>query len=95
MGRPKKAQPTVEKPPSKLPGALDVLPEQHMAWDFFLSKLTLLSQTFGYQRVDGALVEDARLFKPWEQTGGELIIFSDKFLRIDIAVGVSKSSLRD
>ncbi|MBI4363419.1 MAG: ATP phosphoribosyltransferase regulatory subunit [Candidatus Doudnabacteria bacterium] len=77
MGRPKKAQPAIEKPPAKLPGTLDLVVEQHRTWDFFLHKLFELAQTFGYQRVDCSLVEDARLFKPWEQAGGELVVFAD------------------
>ncbi|HYC79444.1 MAG TPA: hypothetical protein VEC17_00265, partial [Candidatus Binatia bacterium] len=74
MGRPKKITPTVEKAPARLPGTYDLLPEQHLGFDFFLDKFLNLAHTFGYSRIETPLFEDSRLFKQWEQLGlGELI----------------------
>src|SRR5262245_52591221 len=79
MGRPKKITPTVEKAPQRLPGANDLLPEQHLGFDFFLDKFMSLAHTFGYSRIETPLIEDARLFKQWEATGrGELVKFADE-----------------
>lgn len=79
MGRPKKVTPTVEKAPARLPGTYDLLPEQHLGFDYFLDKFMGLSHTFGYSRIDTPVLEDARLFKQWEQLGiGELIKVADE-----------------
>lgn len=78
MGRPKKITPLVEKAPLRLPGAFDILPEQHLAFDFFFEKFNDLARTFGYLRIDTPLLEDAKLFRQWEQTKiGELIYFQN------------------
>ncbi len=78
MGRPKKITPTVEKAPSRLPGTFDVLPEQQAAFNFFMDKFINLAHTFGYQRIDTPFIEDARLFKFWEQsTRDELITINE------------------
>ncbi len=78
MGRPKKITPVVEKAPPRLPGSFDVLPEQQLSWDFFLEKLYSLAHTFGYAKIETPLVEDARLFRLWEQgTHDKLVTFSD------------------
>lgn len=77
MGRPKKITPKVEKAPGKLPGTFDVVPEQNAVWDHFLEKANSAAQTFGYAKIDTPIVEDARLFKFWEQSGKELVIFTD------------------
>lgn len=79
MGRPKKISPSVEKAPQRLPGTYDLLPEQHLAFDFFLDKFMSLSHTFGYSRVETPLMEDSRLFKQWEALGeGELLHVEDQ-----------------
>ncbi len=77
MGRPKKATPTVEKAPNRLIGSIDLVPEQHLAWDAFLEKLVMLSHTFGYQRVDVPMFEDAKLFSFWQQNDDQLLTFAD------------------
>jgi histidyl-tRNA synthetase len=78
MGRPKKITPIVEKAPARLAGTYDLLPDQHLGFDFFLEKFTSLAHTFGYSRIETPLMEDAKLFKQWEQTGiGELIRIPD------------------
>src|SRR5690348_7169164 len=78
MGRPKKITPVVEKAPARLAGSFDVLPEQQLSWDFFLEKLHQIAHTFGYAKIETPLVEDARLFKFWEQGGTDkLIAFTD------------------
>ena len=84
MGRPKKATPTVEKAPARLSGTFDILPEQHMAWDFFVEKLHSLAHTFGYAKMDTTMLEDARLFKFWENAyPDQLVAFDDaKGLRV-------------
>lgn len=66
MGRPKKATPIVEKAPPKVPGAFDVLPEQHLPYDYFLDKLINLAHTFSYLKIETPLVENARLFRFWK-----------------------------
>jgi histidyl-tRNA synthetase len=79
MGRPKKITPAVEKAPGRLSGAYDLLPEQHLGYDFFLDKFIDLAHTFGYSRIETPLLEDYRLFKQWEQLGiGETIKFTDE-----------------
>jgi histidyl-tRNA synthetase len=79
MGRPKKITPAVEKIPARLPGAYDLLPDQHLGFDFFLDKFMGLAHTFGYSRIEPAILEDAKLFKQWEQAGiGELIRLADE-----------------
>jgi histidyl-tRNA synthetase len=78
MGRPKKITPTIEKAPARLPGTHDVLPDQHLGFDFFLGKFMDLAHTFGYSRIETPMIEDARLFKQWEQLGnGELVRIND------------------
>lgn len=78
MGRPKKATPVVEKAPARLSGSFDVLPEQHLAYDFFLEKLNSLAHTFGYSKFEGPLIEDAKLFRFWEQgSTDKLVTFQD------------------
>ena len=42
MGRPKKATPTIEKAPSRLPGSIDLSPEHHVSWDVFVEKFNQL-----------------------------------------------------
>lgn len=74
MGRPKKITPPVEKPPARLPGAFDVLPEQHLSWEFFTEKLNNLAHTFGYAKIETPLVEDARLFKLWVGDGQDSLL---------------------
>src|SRR5688572_30573643 len=79
MGRPKKITPTVEKAPARLSGFYDLLPEQHFAYDVFMEKFTGLAHTFGYSRIETPLVEDAKLFRQWEQLGqGELVRINDE-----------------
>jgi histidyl-tRNA synthetase len=79
MGRPKKITPTVEKIPARLPGAYDLLPDQHLGFDFFLDKFMSLAHTFGYSRIEPSLVEDERLFKQWMQLNqGQLIHLVDE-----------------
>ncbi len=79
MGRPKKITPTVEKAPARLPGSYDLLPDQHLSFDFFAEKFTSLAHTFGYSRIETPMLEDARLFKNWEQLGvGELVRIPDE-----------------
>ena len=77
MGRPKKATPSVEKAPLRLPGSVDLLPEHHISWDVFLEKMTGLAHAFGYARVDSPLFEDARLFSFWSQNQDQLLTVSD------------------
>ena len=78
MGRPKKATPVVEKAPARLAGSFDVLPEQQLSYDFFLEKLNSLAHTFGYSRFDTPLIEDAKLFRFWEEGNTEkLVQFQD------------------
>jgi histidyl-tRNA synthetase len=77
MGRPKKLTPTVEKAPPRLPGATDLLPEQHLSLDMFLEKLTTLAHTFSYAKVDTPILEDASLFGFWSQGTDQLISFND------------------
>lgn len=85
MGRPKKITPTVEKAPLKLPGAFDVLPEQQPAFDFFLEKLNTITHTFGYSRMETPYLEDAKLFKFWEEAAmGELLTVHDEKLKLAI-----------
>jgi histidyl-tRNA synthetase len=79
MGRPKKITPTVEKAPARLPGLTDILPEQNLGFDFFLDKFMNLAHTFGYSRVETPFLEDAKLFKHWEQlNAGELVRIPDE-----------------
>lgn len=79
MGRPKKISPNVEKAPNRLVGTFDLLPEQHLAFDFFLEKFMSLAHTFGYSRIETPMLEDARLFKQWEALGkGELVKIADE-----------------
>ncbi len=75
MGRPKKITPAVEKAPLRLPGTFDVLPEQQAAFHSFMDRFLNLASTFGYTRIDTPMVEDARLFKFWQQaaTGEQLL----------------------
>src|SRR6185436_2204030 len=77
MGRPKKLTPTVEKAPPRLPGSVDLLPEQHLSWDVFLEKMVNLAHTFGYARIDTPVLEDASLFGFWSQGSDKLIAFND------------------
>jgi len=78
MGRPKKITPVVEKAPARLAGALDVLPDQHLGFDFLLDKFTELAHTFGYSRIETPNLEDSRLYKQWEALGtGDLIRIAD------------------
>ncbi len=78
MGRPKKITPTVEKAPLRLAGTFDVLPEQQAAFNFFLEKFINLANTFGYHKMDTPLVEDAKLYKFWQQsTQDELLMVDD------------------
>lgn len=79
MGRPKKVTPAVDKAPARLPGTYDLLPDQHLAFDFFLDKFLSLAHTFGYSRIETPLLEDGRLFRQWEQLGvGELVKLADE-----------------
>lgn len=85
MGRPKKITPTVEKAPLKLSGAFDVLPEQQPAFDFFLEKLSNITHTFGYSRMETPYLEDAKLFKFWEEAGsGELLVLQDEKTKLAV-----------
>lgn len=77
MGRPKKATPTVEKAPNRLPASMDFSPEAHLAWDAFFEKMIMLAHTFGYQRVDTPQIEDARLFGFWSSGDDQLLTFND------------------
>lgn len=78
MGRPKKITPVVEKAPARLAGSFDILPDQQLAWDFFLEKLSSLAHTFGYSKIETPLLEDARLFRTWENsTKDKLVTFAD------------------
>ncbi len=77
MGRPKKLTPTVEKAPPRLPGALDLLPEQIVSWDVFLEKLVSLAHTFGYAKIETPILEDAKLFSFWSQGSDQLITLND------------------
>lgn len=77
MGRPKKLTPQVEKAPPHLPGAVDLLPEQHLSWDAFLEKFFSLSHNFGYGRIDTPMFEDSSLFSFWSQGSDELLMVSD------------------
>ncbi len=78
MGRPKKVTPTVEKAPLRLPGTFDVLPEQQAAFNFFMERFLNQASTFGYTRIDTPIIEDARLFKFWQQSStDQLITLSD------------------
>jgi histidyl-tRNA synthetase len=70
MGRPKKITPTVEKAPNRYTGGIDLLPEHHLPWSFFLDKFLHLANIFGYTKIEAPLFEHARLYKTWEQ-GGE------------------------
>jgi histidyl-tRNA synthetase len=78
MGRPKKITPTVEKAPNRHNGGMDMLPEHHLPWSFFLEKLTNLANTFGYTKVEAPLFEHAKLYRAWEQAGDrKTVIMSD------------------
>src|SRR4051812_9066316 len=77
MGRPKKLTPTIEKAPPRLPGSVDLLPEQHLSWHVFLEKLSSLALTFGYSQIDTPMFEDARLFGFWTQGTDQLVTFND------------------
>jgi histidyl-tRNA synthetase len=74
MGRPKKITPAVEKAPGRLPGTTDLLPEQHVSWDFFVEKLHNLARTFGYAKVEPPLLENIKLFKFWGQATKDRVI---------------------
>lgn len=65
MGRPKKITPVVEKAPPRLPGTVDLLPEQHATYQMFCDRLHNLASTFSYWKIDTPAVEDPRLFKFW------------------------------
>src|SRR3989344_3603809 len=77
MGRPKKLTPSVEKAPPRLPGALDLLPEQHLSWDVFLEKMSSLAHTFGYSKIHTPMFEDAKLFRFWSHQTDQLLSFHD------------------
>ncbi|HEV8601542.1 MAG TPA: HisS family protein [Patescibacteria group bacterium] len=79
MGRPKKITPTIEKAPPRLAGSFDILPEQHLSWDFFIEKFNSLAHTFGYSKIETPLVEDVRLFNLWNQNSNDqLLIFGEE-----------------
>jgi histidyl-tRNA synthetase len=78
MGRPKKLTPTIEKAPPRLPGSIDLLPEQHLSWDVFLEKLVNLAHTFSFSRIDTPMLEDSRLFSFWSASSDQLVMFSDE-----------------
>ncbi len=75
MGRPKKATPQIDKAPPRLAGTLDLLPEHHSAWDFFVEKADSLGHTFGYSKITTPIVEDARLFHFWSDDSSSLVSF--------------------
>jgi histidyl-tRNA synthetase len=78
MGRPKKITPEVEKAPFRLKGTNDLLPEQQVISNFFLDKLITFAHTFDYSKIETPMVEDAQLFKFWQQaTGHDLLTLSD------------------
>jgi histidyl-tRNA synthetase len=78
MGRPKKITPQVEKAPARLPGTFDVLPDQMMSWEVFIEKVISLAHTFGYSKIETPMVEDAKLFRFWQEgTKDKLITFTD------------------
>ncbi|MBX4188214.1 MAG: ATP phosphoribosyltransferase regulatory subunit, partial [Candidatus Doudnabacteria bacterium] len=78
MGRPKKITPIVEKAPARLQGSYDLLPDQHLSYDFFMEKFMNQAHTFGYSRIETPMLEDAKLFKQWELLGkGELLRLTD------------------
>ncbi len=78
MGRPKKPTPHIQKTPGHLPGSLDLLPEHHLSWEIFLEKLAGLAHTFGYQKVDSPMFEDARLYNLWSQKASKLLTLADE-----------------
>lgn len=77
MGRPKKATPSVEKAPQRLPGANDFLPEHHLSWEVFIEKLVLLAHNFGYGKVEAPMFEDSKLFSFWTQNDDQLLMVQD------------------
>jgi histidyl-tRNA synthetase len=77
MGRPRKATPTIEKAPPRLPGSMDLLPEQHLSWDTFLEKFAALSHNFGYSRIETPMFEDASLYSFWSQAQDQLLTFEN------------------
>lgn len=83
MGRPKKITPNIEKAPNSLPGSFDLLPEHGVAWEFFVKKFHNLATTFGYSKVETPLLENAKLFRMWEEAGlSQLLSFQEKDIRI-------------
>ncbi len=77
MGRPKKATPSVQKAPSRLPGSFDLLPEFHLSWDVFLEKMTELAHTFGYVKTDAPMFENAKLYNFWSEQHASLLLIQD------------------
>jgi histidyl-tRNA synthetase len=67
MGRPKKLTPNVEKAPQRLPGSVDLTPEQYLSWEAFWEKLAALAHIFNYSQVQAPMFEDARLFAFWSE----------------------------
>ncbi len=66
MGRPKKNPTAAAVPPKKilsLDGLNDVLSETDVLWDAILRRLTKVSRTYGFFRVETPLVEDGFLYK--------------------------------
>jgi histidyl-tRNA synthetase len=54
------------------------LPDQLLAWEFFVEKLNGIAHTFGYQKLETPILEDARLFKAWQGSSkDQLLSFND------------------
>jgi histidyl-tRNA synthetase len=80
MGRPKKAQPSISKAPNKIKGTFDLVPEQHHEIHDLYEDFFRLAHNFGYLRLDTPLIEDARLYKLWRETGKSLFEFESEDL---------------
>ena len=67
MGRPKKNQGTpsgyVSKKIQSLSGAVDVITSANPLWDIALKKLSRVSRSYGFSRVETPLMEEYRLFE--------------------------------
>ncbi|MGE5297818.1 MAG: histidine--tRNA ligase [Acidobacteriaceae bacterium] len=78
MGRPKKITPTIEKAPLHLPGTYDLQPEQQAAFAAFMDRFVNFAHTFGYSRMETPSLENASLYKYWQQsTNQQAVTFTD------------------
>jgi histidyl-tRNA synthetase len=61
-----------------LPELSTCLPEQTLSFDFFVEKLNATAHTFGYSKIETPIVEDARLFRFWQEGNKDkLLTFTD------------------